>query len=397
MPEIFLSYRRDDAASAAGRLADRMRERFGGDSIFRDLDSIGAGDDFPDTIREAIRAAAAVLVVIGRRWLDARDAGGGRRLDDPGDYVRLEIETALALGVQIFPVLVEGAQMPREVDLPPTLAPLARRNAWELSERRWSYDAEQLAAQLIESVGLTPTGGPTTDGSRGRHAALTAVTTYVPDLARLLGRPARFIVGRNGGRGVDLVYAFTFFLISFVVGSAWLIAEWPRRGGFFELLFAGVSLWLFVALALSVPLWLAWAILGARRHYQRILVPLLYQLSVLFLGFGIIGTLVLIAIDLRNPATLEKVRDILLRQDALDKRVRDVSALVNTLVTLPEMLAVVPVYLVMAVAATTWLVFAWGAYGRSLGASRLRSFAACLLTIGIVVMLVSVVVWAASL
>jgi hypothetical protein len=144
-------------------------------------------------------------------------------------------------------------------------------------------------------------------------------------------------------------------------------------------------------------LWLAWAILGARRHYQRVLVPLLYQLSVLFLGFGVIGTLVLIAIDLRNPATLEKVRDILLRQDALDKRVRDVSALVDTLVTFPEMLAVVPIYSVMVVAATTWLVFAWGAYGRSLGASRLRSFAACLLTIGIVVVLVSVVAWAASL
>ena len=397
MPEIFLSYRREDSASAAGRLDDGLKERFGEDSVFRDLSSIGAGAEFPGAIHEAIGAAAVVLVMIGKRWLDVRDAAGLRRLDDPQDYVRREVEAALGLEVPVIPVLVEGAPMPREKDLPASLAPLAIRNAYELSERRWSYDVDQLAAQLVDTAGLTLLESGATGRARGRHAALAALRSYVPDLARLLGRPARFIAGKNGGRGVDLVYAFTFWAISFALASAWLIAQWPRRGGFFELVFAGVSLWLFVALALSIPLWLAWAILGVRRHYQRVLVPLLYQLSVLFLGFGVIGALVLIVLDLSDPRMLQQLRDLLLRPDAPDTRFRDAYDLVNTVTAGPAMQSIVPVYLGLTVALLTWLGFAWGAYRRSFGASRLFSLAAFVLLLGIAGVLLSGLTWLASL
>ena len=148
MAEIFLSYRRSDTAGAAGRLTDRLKQRLGDQSVFRDLDSISAGADFEQTIRDAIRGASLALVVIGPRWIDARAEDGSRRLDDPKDYVRLEIESALAQDVPIIPLLVEGASMPKPEQLPPSLGPLALRNAHELSERRWSYDADQLVRQI---------------------------------------------------------------------------------------------------------------------------------------------------------------------------------------------------------------------------------------------------------
>ncbi|MGZ5724850.1 MAG: toll/interleukin-1 receptor domain-containing protein [Caldimonas sp.] len=112
MAEIFLSYRRQDSQSAAGRLADRLTEHFSPARVFRDHDSIAAGDDFVESIRRSVESSTVLLVVLGPRWLGASDASGRRRLDDAGDFVRLEIELALAAGVAVVPVLVEDAAMP---------------------------------------------------------------------------------------------------------------------------------------------------------------------------------------------------------------------------------------------------------------------------------------------
>ena len=112
MPAIFVSYRRSDSLSATGRLADELERRFGGERVFRDLEAIEAGADFERAILDALRAATVILAVIGRAWLSAADASGTRRLDDPTDYVRREIETALSEGIDVIPVLVEGATTP---------------------------------------------------------------------------------------------------------------------------------------------------------------------------------------------------------------------------------------------------------------------------------------------
>ena len=130
MAEIFLSYRRDDSASATGRLADALEAHFGDERVFRDHE-IAAGENFVEAIRRSVESATVVLVVVGRHWLDARDAAGRRRLDDPGDFVRLEIELALAARAAVVPVLVEGATMPSADDLPPSLAEFraARRSS----------------------------------------------------------------------------------------------------------------------------------------------------------------------------------------------------------------------------------------------------------------------------
>lgn len=121
---IFISYRRVDSAYPVGWLYGELTGHFGRDRVFKDMDSLRPGDDFLEVIRTALDSCAVLLAVIGPRWLNMSDAGG-RRLDKPDDYVRLEIETALRRNVPVLPVLVDGAVMPGEADLPAALGKLA--------------------------------------------------------------------------------------------------------------------------------------------------------------------------------------------------------------------------------------------------------------------------------
>jgi len=387
MAEIFLSYRRSDAAGAAGRLTDRLKQKLGDQSVFRDLDSISAGADFEHAIRDAMRGASVVLVVIGPRWVDARADDGRRRLDDPKDYVRLEIETALAQDVPIVPLLVEGAEMPKQGELPPSLAPLALRNAHELSERRWSYDADQLVRQLADRLALTVSETATTERLRG---AAAAVAGYVPDLARLVRRPKRTIVSRNGGRDVDVIDALTFWFVSVVLAHVSILLGWPRKSPAWELVAIGLGVGLFTILALSFPLWLAWRLLGARRHYARVLVPLTYQYSVLFLGVALGATLLFFAFDIHEVGKLAQVRDILLATVGTEERFRVMHEAIVPLVETPEFARTLPVFTALQLAVLLWLFLSWGAYRQSLGASRLRSLAAFVLFVVIGWLIVAV-------
>ncbi len=140
---IFISYRHADSAAYAGRLYDRLKDRYGDERIFRDLE-MDVGIDFVERIDATVGSCAAMLVVIGPRWLDARDAAGHRRLDDPDDYVRVEVSGALRRSIRVIPVLVGDATMPSKNELPDALMGLARRNALELSDSRWDYDVSRL-------------------------------------------------------------------------------------------------------------------------------------------------------------------------------------------------------------------------------------------------------------
>lgn len=147
MGGVFISYRREDSAGFAGRLADALAGEFGQDRVFRDVDDIQPGEDFVAAIRRHLDGVDAVLVVIGPSWLSAA-ANGGRRLDDPGDFVRREVETALASGKPVIPVLVGGAAMPGETALPTALAGLARRQAMHLDDPGWRDGIGRLIAAL---------------------------------------------------------------------------------------------------------------------------------------------------------------------------------------------------------------------------------------------------------
>src|SRR5512145_1595281 len=109
MATTFISYRRDDAAGYAGRLHEALEDRLGKNEVFRDVDTLEPGRDFIDAIEHRLRECRVFLALIGREWLDSRDSAGRRRLDQPHDFVRLEITTALArTDVLVIPVLIEG-------------------------------------------------------------------------------------------------------------------------------------------------------------------------------------------------------------------------------------------------------------------------------------------------
>ena len=166
MPKIFISYRRNDSAGHAGRLHDRLVGHFGEGLVFMDVDTIKPGLNFVEVVQEAVGSCDALIAVIGREWLTASDPAGtgGRRLDDPADMVRLEIATAIERDVQVIPVLVQGAQMPRSLDLPENLKGLAYRNALEVSDAGFSSEVGRLievleappSQRLADSVFVEP-------------------------------------------------------------------------------------------------------------------------------------------------------------------------------------------------------------------------------------------------
>ena len=126
---VFMSYRRDDSADITGRIYDRLAPHFGRDAVFKDVDSIPLGIDFRKHLQDAVGQCSVLVAIIGKRWLDAGMESGKRRLHDTRDHLRIEIETALQRGIPVIPVLVQGASMPAEEDLPVPLQPLAYRNA----------------------------------------------------------------------------------------------------------------------------------------------------------------------------------------------------------------------------------------------------------------------------
>jgi hypothetical protein len=151
---IFLNYRREDASGHAGRLYDFLRHGggevagFGKEQIFMDIDTIAPGVDFRRVIEDAVGSCDVFIAVIGRQWLGATDASGRRRVDKGNDFVRLEIEAALAREIPVVPALVQGAEMPSADELPESLDDFAHRNAVELSDARWAYDVSRLATWL---------------------------------------------------------------------------------------------------------------------------------------------------------------------------------------------------------------------------------------------------------
>jgi hypothetical protein len=148
---VFISYRREETAYPAGWLYDRLTTHYGG-HVFKDVDSIQLGDDFVEEITRAVGSCDVLLALIGDQWLTITDAHGRRRLDDPDDFVRLEIEAALTRNVRVIPILVEGATLPRADELPRSLAMLVRRQALELSPARFDFDTSRLLNVLDNTL-----------------------------------------------------------------------------------------------------------------------------------------------------------------------------------------------------------------------------------------------------
>ena len=146
-PSILISYRRADSGDVAGRIYDRLVAYYSRETVFKDVDSIPLGIDFRKHLSESVGACQVLLAVIGRNWIEP--GGSERRLDDPRDFVRIEIETALERRIPIVPLLVQGTSMPSEEDLPPSLRPLAYYNAISI---RPDPDFHQDMTRLIKGI-----------------------------------------------------------------------------------------------------------------------------------------------------------------------------------------------------------------------------------------------------
>ncbi len=149
---IFISYRRDDTEGEAGRLFDDLTRAFGDNSVFMDVTGINPGLDFRKAIDDNVAGCGVLLAMIGATWATITGSSGERRLDDPNDFVRLEIASALARDIAVIPVLVHDAKMPHPDQLPDNLKDLAFRNSVEITHARWNSDVQLLIQALGQYV-----------------------------------------------------------------------------------------------------------------------------------------------------------------------------------------------------------------------------------------------------
>ncbi len=200
MRAIFISYRRSDTEGEAGRLFDDLVGRFSEQAVFMDVDAIQPGRDFRRAIEESVQSCSVLLAMMGPTWLEVSDDRGGRRLDDEGDYVRVEIATALKRDIAVVPVMVRGGRMPRAEQLPADLRELAFRNGVELTHARWKSDLEVLVRALK----------PYLEGVEERRSVAAAAVAPVLDgekvervsreLAHYIGPIAEVVVKRAARR-----------------------------------------------------------------------------------------------------------------------------------------------------------------------------------------------------
>jgi len=171
MPDIFISYRRDDTSGYAGRLYDQISARFGADHVFMDVADIGPGSDFVEVIEQQVGTCDALIALIGKNWLTLKDDQNRPRLGNADDFVSVEILAALKRKVEVIPVLVGGAKMPRHQELPESLQQLSRHQALEISDTRFVRDTQDLIAALEKAAGVAAPTSPGRSWSRPRITA----------------------------------------------------------------------------------------------------------------------------------------------------------------------------------------------------------------------------------
>ena len=202
---IAISYRREDTLAVAGRLYDRLQAQFGKQNVFMDFDSIRPGLDFRDQIKDTIQGAQVVVAVIGPAWFGDR-SGAPRRIDDPTDFVHLEIACALNQGIPVIPVLVNHTPMPAPENLPPDIQALAFRHALPLDS---GLDFHQHADRLISGI-------------------VNSMKVANPGLANSGSEASRPAAGATGARR-KIVITSTVILLGAAALLTWLVIRSDHR------------------------------------------------------------------------------------------------------------------------------------------------------------------------
>ena len=203
---IFISYRRDEAAYSAGWLFDRLAEHFGDGQIFKDIDSIELGDDFVEMIHRAVGSCDVLLALIGDRWLTTTDEDGARRLDDPNDFVRVEIEAALTRDVRVIPILVTGHGCRAPVNCRPAWPSSCAARPWS-SPARFDFDTGRLLKVLDKTLAevRTAQAGPASTMSPAGTGPDRHTTTLTAAGSGADGEPgpSTGVVSRAAGSGAE--------------------------------------------------------------------------------------------------------------------------------------------------------------------------------------------------
>jgi hypothetical protein len=202
---VFLSYRREDAGPYARSLQLQLSQRIPGATIFMDLDSIEAGLDFFEVIEEAVNSCAVLVALIGRQWATLTDEDGARRLDNPDDFVRFEVKTALERGVRVIPVLLDGARPLRQQELPDDLRKLARLNAHKLAYDRYQDDADRLLDLIQRVLAARPDTGAPHQPSSTTETVIDEVATPAESRAPARANPPRADAAKDLVTGWHLV------------------------------------------------------------------------------------------------------------------------------------------------------------------------------------------------
>jgi hypothetical protein len=174
---VFVSYRRDDVPDATHRLVEHLEQRFGKQGVFLDVDRIPAGRPFAQVISEWVIECKVFLVIIGHNWPGTRNERGIPRIKGASDFVRLEVEAALAAGVAVIPVLIEDAPVPAVEDLPESMAALPSLQAFKLTRDHWAIDVERLERTMEAIAGIPEAHSP--GGRRHPRAGLPAIAIVV--------------------------------------------------------------------------------------------------------------------------------------------------------------------------------------------------------------------------
>jgi TIR domain len=192
---VFISYRRNDSAGHAGRVHDRLAQEFGADLLFMDVDNLPLGADFIKALHKEVAKCRVLLAVIGPGWLDVRDGSGQRRLNNPNDFVRVEIAAALQRKIPVIPILLEGTAIPSADQLPPDLQELSVRHGINVRHDSFHSDMDRLIRGLKGQMASKPVepqkppgqlGEPPTKLSRERRPIFMALVVAIIGLASLI-------------------------------------------------------------------------------------------------------------------------------------------------------------------------------------------------------------------
>jgi hypothetical protein len=214
---VFISYRREDTAPAAGRVYDRLCRVLPKADVFFDVSTIGGGEIFDRRLLSEIERSDAVLVVIGRKWLEGA-ADGGARLFAPDDYVRVELRAALARPILVLPVLVDGARMPRADELPEDVRAITTRNALPLRHESFDDDTENIVATVLGEAGAAR---PWDDKGRlGARIGYTAAGLILAAALLMIAALAHFMVmGRPLSASIGDAETTVLLIVGAILGA----------------------------------------------------------------------------------------------------------------------------------------------------------------------------------